>query len=193
MQTALISTSNNDPSQTLNEDEDTADEGEEDRGDMSTKVCWPMLQSGTQVLICGGVWMQESIIQRKVELASLQSSLASQSRLVSPFIRLKFQSPPVSPNDPPTELERSDHQSSEFILHRGWVARALQKLVGMSNVGDDVADRHLAAMIRDFKAEATRLDRLEETAWQKEMLTSGALHMDIPGVRWPVPVEPGTS
>ncbi|PIL28484.1 hypothetical protein GSI_08522 [Ganoderma sinense ZZ0214-1] len=132
----------------------------------------------------------EDIRRRTRELGALESSFTLRSRVITRYMELKFESPPVSSTDPPTELERRHFNSAMVQDHRGWVALELGTLGSLPPVNDKQADKHRDVLIRDFKKELTRLDDIVQRAWEREMAAAGFIRITDKGVLPPISVEP---
>lgn len=112
------------------------------------------------------------------ELSLLESSITLRSRLVTNYVELKFESPPFSATDPPTDLERRHRGSQELLRYHSWLSLQLLSLRSYNDIGDKQVDRLLDVLIKKFEKEITRLDDLVLLAWRKVKATTGLLCLD---------------
>lgn len=103
---------------------------------------------------------------------------------------IKFESPPVTITDPPTELERTHRSSQELLSYHGWVSQQLVLLHELTPIGDKQADRHLTSLIVKFQTEVARVDNIILYAWRKELVRTGLLYLDARDIPEPVQCPP---
>ncbi|KAL7284371.1 hypothetical protein ACG7TL_001661 [Trametes sanguinea] len=105
-------------------------------------------------------------VQRIRELASMEASLHRETKLLPQNPNLLFRAPPVSLDDPPSNLVSNNRDTATFIGLRQWLETQQSCLRSLPPVGHKDADSRRLLMINRTSGWLSALATTERSAWE---------------------------